>query len=273
MFDLLAEQPQLKATLDNMTEVAGFLWERGWAEANGGNLSADISQVLSISLAPPEGSETVPLIEPLTELAGHSFLVTGSGYRFRDFARHPERNACILRLNEDGSSYLKLWGGEGSPSFRPTSELPSHLGIHRFLQKQGQQNTLVLHTHPTELIALTHFPEYRDETTLNRALWGMLPEVKVLLPRGAGLAPYALPGSQALAKATVDTLKRGYPVVLWEMHGCLATGSDVHQAFDLIDTLNKAARILLYCRQSGITPIGLQKAQLDELVEAFNLKE
>ncbi|HPM75727.1 MAG TPA: class II aldolase/adducin family protein [bacterium] len=129
----------------------------------------------------------------------------------------------------------------------------------------------MLHTHPQELIALTHLPQYLDQTALNRALWAMLPEVVILIPHGIGLIPYLRTGTQELATATATALENGHRVTLWEKHGCLAAGRDIVEAFDLIDTANKAAQILLTCLQTGRAPQGLSREQIEELIVAFHL--
>jgi rhamnulose-1-phosphate aldolase len=62
-------------------------------------------------------------------------------------------------------------------------------------------------------------------------------------------------------------------VVLWEIHGCVAKAENPAVAFDLIDIVNKAASVILKCRNVGHAPTGLSKEQLDELARAFNLGE
>lgn len=271
MEDIMKERPELKAHIELMAETAGCLWEKGWAECNGGNLSVDLSDILKEDESLGEDGPRLELGRAYPLLSGRCFLVTGAGRRFRDFAGDPGKNSRILRIGGDGGSYSIVGCGGGDPDFRPTSELPSHLRIHERFRKNDSPERAVLHTHPTELIALTHIPEYKDEGFLNRVLWGMLPEVKVAIPRGVGFAPYALPGSEELADATIAALDRGHRVVLWEMHGCLATGSDVMLAFDKIDILNKAAKIILLCLSAGHQPRGLTDAQLEELAEAFGV--
>ena len=96
----------------------------------------------------------------------------------------------------------------------------------------------------------------------------MHPEVKVFLPEGVGFAPYRCPGSSELAAATVEAL-RDHRLCLWEKHGCVAVGPDVVEAFDLIDTADKAAEIYLLCRGAGHEPQGLSPEQLDELTRRF----
>jgi len=47
----------------------------------------------------------------------------------------------------------------------------------------------------------------------------------------------------------------------------------VMQAFDEIDTLNKAARIILTCRSAGCLPKGLSMEQLKANMKAFGIKD
>lgn len=272
MTDLVARCPALGPILQHAQEIAGYLWQRGWAEVNAGNLSIDLTSLLAevcVNL-PPLRTTALPLAYP--ELAGRYFLVTGSGRRFRDFARDPLIHGCLLRLNAAGDAY-HLLVADNVPDFRPTSEFPSHLRVHQHLRLHQPRKTVVLHTHPTEIIALTHLPEYRDEAALNRALWSVHPEVKVNLPRGVGLTSYTLPGSERLAQATVGAFARGVPVAIWAPHGVVAIGDDVRRAFDLIDAVNKAAKVILLCRAAGHVPTGLNQEDLDELVHEFKLEQ
>ena len=268
MPDLLSACPALEPWLARTTEMATYLWEKGWAERNAGNLSVDVTDCLRG--AAQDGPFTT-FEGRYRGLAGRAFLVTGTGRRFRDLAADVARNACIVRVAETGTT--RLWGGADLPGFRPTSEFPAHLRVHEYLREAERRERVVLHTHPTELVAMTHIPEYRDEAAINRALFAMHPEVKVSVPRGVGFVPYEVPGSEALALAGAAAFRRDHPVVLWEMHGAVAIGADVMEAFDLIDTLNKAAQILLACRAAGHVPEGLSRERLDALVRAFGLKE
>jgi rhamnulose-1-phosphate aldolase len=167
--------------------------------------------------------------------------------------------------------YQILWGGEGQ-SRRGTSEFVSHLKIHGLLLQKGLPQRAVLHTHPTELIALSHMPEYCQAEALNRMLWSMHPEVKVVLPEGLGFAPYRTPGTEDLADATMTALA-GHRLVVWEKHGCVAIGRDAIEAFDLIDTVGKGAEIFFLCRSVGREPKGLDDAQIEDLDGKFGPRE
>jgi rhamnulose-1-phosphate aldolase len=273
MSDLVSKCPGLEPILKDVLAVSGYLWERGWAERNAGNLSVDVTDLIPAKQSSVKGRKTVKLPYTYPLLAERFYLVTGSGRRFRDVPKDAPCNVCILQISKDGAGYRIVWGGKAGPDFRPTSEFPTHLRLHEELRKNDAPEKAVLHTHPTELIALTHLPEYCEESALNKALWSTHPEVKYNLPKGVGFVPYALPGSEALAQASAAGFRRGYPVVLWEMHGCVSKADGIPLAFDLIDIANKAARLLLLCRSAGQPPKGLTQEQLDELVQTFGLKE
>ena len=44
MNSILTNRPELKRALDSVAEVAGYLWQKGWAERNGGNLTLNITE-------------------------------------------------------------------------------------------------------------------------------------------------------------------------------------------------------------------------------------
>lgn len=257
--------------LDEMGEVGGYLSARGWAERNAGNLSVEVTEMLdreSLALAgAPLLAETIVH----EELAGRAFLVTSTGGRFREIERRPERNVVLVRVTEDLVGYQVLWGGTGA-ACQATSEFVSHLKIHGLMRRRNLPQRAVLHTHPTEVIALSHMPLFCQAENLNRMLWGMHPEVKVVLPEGVGVAPYRLPGTVDLADATMDALV-GHRLVVWEKHGCVAIGKTALDAFDLIDTVGKAAQIFFLCRSAGAEPTGLDSSQLDDIEEAFGRSE
>ena len=132
------------------------------------------------------------------------------------------------------------------------------------IAERGSGERVVMHTHATELIALTQIREFCDQEKLNRLLWSMHPETIIFVPGGAGLVKYQAPGTDGIGRATVEALKN-HSVALWEKHGVFAIGKDIGQTFDTIDLLCKAASIYFICRQSGNDPEGLTEKQLAEL--------
>lgn len=261
------ENKRLMAQIDRIAEVAGYLWEKGWAERNGGNISVDVTDLTNgeeRGLPSLSGSVCLPQVVPA--LGGRVFFVTGAGKRMRYVAQEPFANGSLIRIAADGASYDII----ATRPVIPTSELPSHLLMHDYLRGAGKDNKVVLHTHPTDLIGLTHCKPFRNARRLTRLLWSMIPECRLIVPRGIGIVPYERPGTVALARATVEQLK-SHEVVFWEKHGVLATGEDVIDCFDAIDTLSKSAQIYFSARQAGYEPDGLTDRELDELAEAFSL--
>lgn len=252
-----------------ISETASCLWQKGWAERNAGNISVNISEFITPDMRElfTQGKYPFrPLEAPHPGLAGYSFFVTGTGKRMRDVANHFDRNVMLIVISDDGKGYFMVKANSEQTDLMPTSELPSHLSIHGQLVKEGRRERTVVHTHPNELISLTHIPEYCNQESLNNLLWGMHPETMVVVPEGAGFVPYMLTGSLEIAEATLQKFKH-HQVVVWEKHGCFAIGRDVFEAFDLIDTINKSACIYLQCRASGHEPEGIKPEHLADLKE------
>ena len=258
---------QLTERIAEVAEVAGYLWQKGWAERNGGNISYNITDVADDALRalPPLG-EPVALARPVENLCGHFFLVTGTNRRMRYVCSSPMDNMAVIRISDDGRSYAIV----AEKYISPTSELPSPLSIHDYLLGRGRNQKVVIHTHPIELVAMTHNAAFLGRDVLSRLLWSMIPETRAFCPKGVGIVPYALPGSIELADATIAQLD-DYDVVLWEKHGALGVGENVIEPFDMIDTLSKSAQIYMSGRAMGFTPAGMSDAQMQQLKEAFNL--
>ncbi|MDR1938809.1 MAG: rhamnulose-1-phosphate aldolase [Tannerellaceae bacterium] len=262
---MIRDNELLMAEINRIAEVAGYLWEKGWAERNGGNISVDVTATLRQGQVEPVKTG-VALQEPVEALAASVFYVTGTGKRMRYVAKDPFANGSLIRIAGDGASYDFLT----EELVAPTSELPSHLLMHNYLRASGRQTRVVLHTHPTDLIGLTHCKPYLDSAKLTRLLWSMIPECRIIVPKGIGIVPYEIPGTLELAHATIKQLGR-HDVVFWEKHGILAVGDDVVECFDAIDTLSKSAQIFFSARAAGYEPEGMTDRQLDDLVEAFHL--
>ena len=259
--------------LSQIQEVSGYLWQRGWAERNGGNISVNMTEEYKDNTVSIDGCVYIDYQQLDMGLANKVFFCSGTGLRIRDLAKDInslKKNSCILKIDANAKGYHIIWGGERE-NFRPTSELISHLNIHFDLIKRKTGYKAVVHTHPYELICLTHSKEYcRSSEQISQNLWSMVPEVRLFVPKGIGLVPYALPGSLKLADMTVEALRQ-YDAALWEKHGALAAGCDVLEAFDFIDVANKGAKIFLQCLSAGFVPEGMNDAQMKELEEAFNL--
>ncbi len=268
MQSVLENRPALKAAVDQVAEVAGYLWQKGWAERNGGNITINITEYVD------EAMKALPAIDAprsigktLPHLKGCWFYCKGTGKRMRDLAREPMANGSIIRILDDCARYEIV----ADAVVAPTSELPSHLAVHDYLLAKGSPYRASLHTHPIELVALTHSKKWMEKDVATRMLWSMIPETKAFCPRGLGMVPYLLPSSVELADATLRTLDEGYDVVMWEKHGVFAVDTDIMSAFDQVDVLNKSALIYVAARNMGFEPEGMSDAQMKEMSVAFNL--
>jgi rhamnulose-1-phosphate aldolase len=186
--------------------------------------------------------------------------------RMRDLARRPMENGSIIRILDDCASYVII----ADNVVKPTSELPSHLSVHNYLIGRGSNYKASVHTHPIELIAMSHSKKYLEKDVATKLLWSMIPETKAFCPRGLGIVPYKLAGSVELADATIAE-SADYDVVMWEKHGVFAVDTDVMQAFDQIDVLNKSALIYMAAKTMGFEPDGMSEEQMREMSVAFNL--
>ena len=265
---ILDNRPALKAAVDQVAEVAGYLWQKGWAERNGGNITINITdQVDDAMRALPAIDAPRSIGKTLPHLKGCWFYCKGTGKRMRDLSREPMANGSIIRILEDCARYEIV----ADAVVAPTSELPSHLAVHDYLLAKGSPYRASLHTHPIELVALTHSKKWMEKDVATRMLWSMIPETKAFCPRGLGMVPYLLPSSVELADATLRTLDEGYDVVMWEKHGVFAVDTDIMSAFDQVDVLNKSALIYIAAKNMGFEPEGMSEAQMKEMSVAFNL--
>lgn len=267
MKSILEGRPTLKQEVDKVAEVAGYLWQNGWAERNGGNITINITELVDdeIRKMAPIGPVT-PIGVTLPHLRGGYFYCKGTNKRMRDLARKPMDNGSIIRILDDCASYEII----ADNAVKPTSELPSHLMVHNRLIETGSPYRATVHTHPIELIAMSHNRRYMGKDVLTNILWSMIPETKAFCPLGLGIIPYELPGSVQLAEATLRELEE-YDVVLWEKHGVFAKGLDAMDAFDQIDVLSKSAKIYINSKCMGFEPDGMSQEQLKEMSVAFNL--
>ncbi len=267
MKSILENRPALAAEVNKVTEVAGYLWQKGWAERNGGNITINITEFADDEM------RHMPAIAPvkqigttLPKLKGCFFYCKGTGKRMRDLARWPMQNGSIIRICEDCASYEII----ADEAVMPTSELPSHLTMHNYLLETGSCYKATVHTHPIELVAMSHIKRFLKPGEMTRVLWSMIPETLAFAPLGIGIVPYQLPGSVTLADATLEQIK-SFDVVLWEKHGVCAVGQDVMDAFDQIDVLNKSANIYMCARNMGSEPDGMTEEAMKEVQEVFNL--
>lgn len=263
------QKKEVKDLLQEVSDVAQYLWDRGWAERSAGNFSIRVTEYFSekeldrLSTYP-----FFPLPKSYPDLSRQLFLVSATGTRMRDTARKPASNVCFIFVNESGTAYHIICQPGEETSLKPTSELATHLSIQQMMIRKADSEKVVLHTHVLELIALTQLPRFKTEESVNQLLQGMHPETSTFVPEGIGFIPYTMPGTEKIAQATLKGLEN-HRVIIWEMHGCMAVSKTLNEAFDLIDILAKSAKIYFLCKSAGMEPEGLSKEQLRELSESY----
>jgi len=246
---------KLNANLRSIRKVAGWLWDRGWAEWGAGNISVNITGLISeTNLHKNKNPKVYPLSNLSLSLSlslslNFSLLTSLSGSRMRQLMKKPEKGLCLVNFSENSeASIIPLTKHNHPPS--PTSEFASHLLIHQTLLKHRPDHKAVLHTHPAEIIALSQIEELRSQEAINDELSAILPELRIYLPEGIAFVPYHESGSMELAEASAEAMK-DFRVAVWEKHGIIATGSKLEGAFDAIDLVAKAARIWFLIRAAG----------------------
>lgn len=250
--------------LEEMQQIAYWLAYRGWSEANGGNISFRIESTNEVVKDLKPGNP-IPLPVDFPGLVGSYFCVTGTGTRMRDISRKLTGHIGIIQL-VDPFHFVPLWGNP-----KPTSELPSHLAIHEVLKQEREEITAIVHTHPTNCVALTHIPEFAEEKVLNESILKMQHETKIFLPDEIAVLSYYIPGSIELGRASAQKLKN-HRVLFWDKHGIVAIGKTLSQALDLIEVVEKAADIYWTVIQSGQKPMGLTDEQIELTLKALNIK-
>lgn len=253
--------------VEEMAEITHHMWSLGWDELNGGNVSYLLDEeevAMYIDIHKP--LRTIQLAFPVPQLAGKYFIVTGSGKYFRNVVKDPEANLGVLRVSSCGESVELLWGLKNDA--RPTSELASHFMSHIERLKIDPLHRIVLHTHATNVIAMT-FTHDLDEAKLTKTLWEMCTECLVVFPDGVGVLPWMVPGSNEIGRATAEKMKE-YRAVIWPQHGIFVTGPTMDTTFGLVETIEKAAQVynIIGCREIKQR---ITDQQLKDLADAFHV--
>lgn len=250
-------------------KITTKLYEHGWDERNGGNISyrvlpeelKDFDDVSAVK-------RNIPIKFDGKELAGKYFLVTATGRYFKNIMDFPERDLGLVQIAKDGKSVDLLWGYNDGAA--PTSEFPTHLMGHLARLKKAPEQRVVMHCHPTNLIAMT-FTQELSERHFSRILWKMQTESLVVFPEGIGIITWMVPGTNDIGAATAKKLL-DFRSVIWPQHGLFATGDSIDEVFGLIETIEKAAQIwTLIQMQGGNIVQTITDQDLIDLAKVFNV--
>ena len=177
-------------------------------------------------------------------LSENEILITPSGVS-KGFLQ-PED---IAKIDRQGN---QLEGG-----ILPSSEKAVHLAAY----EERPDIRAVAHSHPPMLIAFSvaglNFPG------------GILPEIEIMFGGNVPIAPYATPGSRALADSIRPHIRnRGISAVIMDHHGLIAVGHDIYQAAIRSENAEAAAKVIFYARQLGSAKT-LSSENMKELRQAY----
>ena len=256
--------------IKEMCETTANMYRLGWDERNGGNISyllkeEEVAKYLDVTKV----QRTIPLYFNAKELVGKYFLVTGTGKYFKNVINDPANNLGIIRITEDGENADVIWGyADGG---RPTSELPAHLMSHIVRLKHNSNNRIIMHTHPTNLLAMT-FVVKAEDRAMSRELWQMCTECMVVFPEGVGVLPWMMCGNNEIGEATAKKFE-DFRIVVWGLHGIYGCGESFDEAFGLIETVEKAAELYFKVVSSGKKRLyTISDKQLLDIANHFKVK-
>jgi len=100
----------------------------------------------------------------------------------------------------------------------------------------------------------------------------MCTECIVVFPEGIGILPWMVPGTSEIGEETAKKMDQ-FRLVVWPHHGIFGAGKSLAEAFGLIETVEKAAKVytLVNSCQSGTKQV-ITDEQLLDLAKAFNVK-
>lgn len=250
-----------------MIRTATNMYSHGWDERNGGNISlmldeAEVCRYLDVTAV----QRKMPTGFATPELDGKYFLVTGTGKYFKNIQYAPACNLGLFRISEEGSTVELLWGYSDGGLF--TSELPAHLMSHSARLDVNCRNRVIMHCHPTNLLAMTYVHDLNTRA-FTRTLWQMCTECIVVFPDGVNVLPWMLCGTNEIGIATADQMKTAR-LVMWSQHGIYGAGANLDETFGLIETAEKAAEIYMKIAHLPIKN-SITDAQLHLLVNRFSV--
>ncbi len=253
--------------VEEMKKTTANMYRMGWDERNGGNISylldeKEVGEYLDLGHV----LRTIPIGFEAKPLIGKIFIVTGTGKYFKNVQDDPETNLGIIRIAADGCTAELLWGYKDGGKF--TSELPAHLMSHMARLAVDPANRVVMHCHPTNLLAMTYVHDL-DERAFTHTLWQMCTECIVVFPEGVNVLPWMLCGTNEIGEATAEKMQTAR-LVVWAQHGIYGAGKDLDETFGLIETAEKAAEIYMKIAHLPLKQT-ITDEQMWQLVEHFKV--
>lgn len=267
-----SEPANISACIVELGEAGQRLTEIDASEGAAGNLSIYLHGPAAL---PPQFncSEVIALPLPVPELSGGWFIATGSGTRSREIRDKPLSCLGCIEVHPGGESGT-LWHGQERRFARLTSELNSHMAVHRdHIARHGHRFHAVVHAQPRKITYLSHIDIYQDPDNLNRRLLRWQPEAILNFPEGIAVLPFLVPGQAELMRANATALRESQ-VVVWAKHGVMArSSSSVLAAVDLIEYLETAATYECLDRVMGSPASGLTPEDMRSISQAYGIEQ
>lgn len=262
--------PELDDLLEMMGEAGHHLADIEASEGAAGNISVCLRWQLELCTRFPV-IEEIELPQSVPELAGATFLVTGSGRRLRELPDEPTASIACIVVEENGKTG-RLHTSHQRRFERVTSEFNSHLAVHYDqILSSGTNFHAVVHAQPIHLTYLSHIPRYQDEGYLNTHLLRWQPETIINLPEGIGFIPFRIPGSPELMAGNVDCLRK-HRIVIWAKHGVMARSDvSVKRAADRVEYAETAAKYEYLNLGAGELGEGLSADEIHAICRTFNV--
>ena len=266
--------------IHELCHVTYDMWNKGWDEYNGGNVSYRLTKDEAESLGTDligtsyayysEDRKEVEVLDVPEHVQGEFILITASGSQFRTLCLQPEVDTGIIQLTPTG---YKVVAGFVTGK-RPTSEIFMHVLAHAARLKVDPEHRVVIHNHATNIAVYSLLDEVTSES-LTLDLWSVLTESIVVFHDGIAVLPWEVPGTQLIGVDTARELAT-HRLVVWAKHGVLSTGKDYQDCFGLIETADKAAHIALELKRVSGKSVSennvLSKADLKKICDVLGVE-
>lgn len=266
--------------IHELCHVTYDMWNKGWDEYNGGNVSYRLTKDEAESLGTDligtsyayysEDRKEVEVLDVPEHVQGEFILITASGSQFRTLCLQPEVDTGIIQLTPKG---YKVVAGFVTGK-RPTSEIFMHVLAHAARLKVDPEHRVVIHNHATNIAVYSLLDEVTSES-LTLDLWSVLTESIVVFHDGIAVLPWEVPGTQLIGVDTARELAT-HRLVVWAKHGVLSTGKDYQDCFGLIETADKAAHIVLELKRVSGKSVSennvLSKADLRKICDVLGVE-
>lgn len=269
---LQAPYPELDDLLEMMGEAGRRLSDIEATEGAAGNVSVCLRWPVELRTRFPLVDD-IELPQPVPELAGATFLVSGSGRRLREIIDEPVASIGGVVVNEGGQTG-RLYTSYERRFERLTSEFNSHLAVHYDQILASDTNFhAVIHAQPLHVTYLSHIPRYQDEEYLNSHLLRWQPETIINLPEGIGFVPFRIPSSPDLMDGTLAALRK-HRIVIWAKHGVMARSDvSVKRAADRVEYAETAAKYEYLNLSVGEIGDGLSPDEIRAICKTFNVQQ